>query len=49
MGCGGMACVGFGDDLGALRGGGCGIGVKRRMKGGQRNGESTRYLMDLEW
>lgn len=36
VGCGGMTCVGFGDDLGALRGGGCGMGLKRRMKGGAK-------------
>lgn len=31
-----MACVGFGDDLGVLKGGGCGMGLKERMNGGAK-------------
>ena len=33
---GGMTCVGFGDDLGVLKGGGCGMGLKERMNGGAK-------------
>ncbi len=31
-----MTCVGFGNDLGAIRGGGCGMGLKERMNGGAK-------------